>query len=335
MRRGALGGLLGLVFVVGSGCGGSSKAQLTHPVKDAYGKLAAAAAERPCGQVDAAGPIPTAPAKRADSDFEYDVVFYLAHPEDETLFTPGTMEALVRAKKRTYEVVLSHGEGGRLLERDATGRVSEKAGVPPDKVAEVRDKELARVMKTLGLEYEHLYPASAGSDFAAADVQGRERAIHSCVDTLEKWDEILHEGVAGLLKKLVASIRMKRPRVIVTHDARDDDDWLDHGHHKALGALVEIAARAAADPRYAGVPPHVVEEVITIAPKQVPADLTLAVGNEMRKKLVAANTSQFEPAKFAEVAQRTDERYVVRWRAKGVDKVEGGSLLGLFAKPPK
>ena len=321
-----------LLAASGIGCGGPSKAEMTHKPKDVFGKLAHAEAEMPCHPIEQAGPIPTAPPKRTDADFEYDVVFYLAHPEDETLFTPATMEALVREKKRVFEVVLSHGEGGRLLERDATGRVSEKIGVPPDKVAEVRDREFARVMKTLGLEYEHLFPASAGTDFAASDVAGRERAIHACHETLERWDVIIPDGVATMLKKLVTSIRMKRPRVIVTHDHRDDEDWLDHGHHKALGALVEIAARAAADPRVPGIPPHVVEELVSIAPKQFPADVTLTLGNDMRKRLVAANTSQFEPAKFAEVAQRTEERYVVRWRAKGTEKPPGGSYLAQLAK---
>jgi LmbE family N-acetylglucosaminyl deacetylase len=163
-------------------------------------------------------------------------------------------------------------------------------------------------------------------------VAGLDRAIHSCAETLERWDQLLPEGLAGVLKKLVASIRMRRPRIIVTHDHRDDDDWLDHGHHKALGALVEMAARAAANPRVPGVPPHVVEEFVTIAPKQITADVTLPVGNEMRKKLVAANKSQFEPAKFSEVAQRETERYIVRWRAKGADKPADGSLLATFAK---
>jgi hypothetical protein len=29
--------------------------------------------------------------------------------------------------------------------------------------------------------------------------------------------------------------------------------------------------------------------------------------------------SQFQPEKYSEVAQRHTERYVIRWRAKGVD----------------
>jgi LmbE family N-acetylglucosaminyl deacetylase len=325
-----------LAGVLAMGCGGSSSgAQLTHRPRDAfdaYGQIATAAAESPCSPVTAAGPIPTAPQKRAESDFGTDVVFYLAHPEDETLFTPGTMAALVRANRRVFDAVMTHGEGGRLLDRAPDGSVTERTGVPPAKVAEVRDREFANVMKTLGIEYEYMFPASVQADFAAKDVEGHDRAVHACAEVYERWDEILPGGLSGLLNKLVASIRTKKPRVIVTHDHRDDDDWLDHGHHKALGALVEMAARAAANPRAPGGPPHVVEEVVAIAPKQVNAEIQLPVGTDMRKRLMLAHASQFETQKYAEVAERKTERFVVRWRAKGVE-APGGSVLGLLVKP--
>jgi LmbE family N-acetylglucosaminyl deacetylase len=265
-------------------------------------------------------------------DFEYDVVFYLAHPEDETLFTPGTMETLVVAKKRVFDVVLSHGEGGRLLDVNAAGDVKESTAAP-EKVAVVRDREFAKVMETLGVRYEHLYPASARADFAAKDVRGHARAVHGCDETMKRWQELLPDGIAGAMRKLVESIRNRRPRIVVTHDPRDDEDWLDHGHHKALGALVHIAVRLAADPRLAGERPHVVEELVTIAPKQVRADVTLHVKTDIRRRVMAKNISQFEPKKFAEVAQRTDERYVIAWRAQGAASPPGGgSLLGSFLK---
>jgi LmbE family N-acetylglucosaminyl deacetylase len=325
-------GTLAAVLSAAACGGGQPTVRLSHPPKDVFGRLAAAVAESPC--LPPAGvPVPTAAAVRAESEGNYDVVFYLAHPEDETLFTPGTMDALARAKRRVFSVVMSHGEGGRLLQREANGRISERIGAPPAEVAEVRDRELARSMKMLGIEYEHLYPASAGADFHAGDVRGHERAVHACGETLERWDEQLPGGIGGIVEKLVASIRSRRPRVVVTHDHRDDDDWLDHGHHKAFGALVEIAARAAADPNVPGGTPHVVEELVAIAPKQVEATITLQVGSEMRKKLIAANTSQFEAQKVAEIAPRSAERYVVRWRAKGSELPPDGSLLAAFTKP--
>src|SRR5687768_3365868 len=128
--------------------------------------MAVKAAETPCGSQTAGLPpipsVPSAPASadraRADADSSYDAVFYFAHPEDETLFTPGTIDALVKAKKRVFAVYLSHGEGGRLIERTPDGQLKEKTGVPPAQVAEVRDREIARVMKILGSEYQHLYP---------------------------------------------------------------------------------------------------------------------------------------------------------------------------------
>lgn len=313
-------------------CGGDqTKANLSYRPRDAFGEVAAKAAEKPCGAATAGlPPVPRAPA----GEFAADVVFYFAHPEDETLFTPGTIDALVKAKKRVFAVYLSHGEGGRLLERTQDGQVKEKAGVPPLQVAKVRDREIARVAKLLGIEYTHLYPATATADFITKDVEGLARAIHSCTETYERWHELLPDGLGGLMKLLVEDIRARKPRIIVTHDARDDEDFLDHGHHKALGALVEVAARAAADFKLSGGgPPHAIEELVTIAPKQESADVTLILGNDVRKKLIAEHASQFDAQKFADVGMRTTERYVVKWRSQGAPPVTGGSRLASYVHP--
>jgi len=315
-------------FVLAIGCGGdqSSKATLKQHPRDVFDEIATKAAETPCGA--ATNGLPPVPAAVPSETFDYDAVFYFAHPEDETLFTPGTIDALVKAKKKVYVAYLSHGEGGRLLEKDADGQLREKTGVPPEKVAEVRDREIARVMRILGVEYTRLYPPTAGADFVAKDVEGLARATHACGETYEKWHEVLPDGLGGLVKKLIEDIRTRKPRVIVTHDARDDEDFLDHGHHKAFGALVEIAARAAADPKIPGAPPHVVEELDTIARKQVNADITLNLGNTVRKRLITEHASQFDVQKFTEVGPRTQERYTVKWRAKNAAAPAGGSFLG-------
>lgn len=314
-----------------SGC--SSTAKLAHPPRDVFGRLAASAAEDPCGSIGSP-PLPTATGEIVVGRTGDDVVFYLAHPEDETLFTPGTMEALVRAKRKVFYELLSHGEGGRLIARDASGALTERLE-PPEKVAAVRDQELERAMALVGIPYAHLYPASANADFPGDVVKGRGRAVHACAETLERWDHVLPDGIAGTLKLLVANIRARKPRVIVTHDPRDDDDWLDHGHHKAFGILVDLAARAAADWHVPGGAPHVVEELVTIAPLQVRADIALDVGGEMRKRLMAANASQFEAQKFFEIGQRSTERFVVRWRAAGAPVSPAGSTLASLVAIPK
>jgi LmbE family N-acetylglucosaminyl deacetylase len=331
----------GVAFLEVVACGGSRAAPPSSPTSAApsgavapsnenvVAQAAAEALAKPCGPTSSVAPVPRGAASRPASDFGEDVVFFLAHPEDETLFTPGTMAALVQAKRKVYGVVMSHGEGGRLLDVNAEGDIHEATGSSPAEVAQVRDRELAHVMEVLGVRYEHLYPASAGADFAAKDVQGHARAVHACDETLARWNEVLPGGLGGALQKLVAMVRTHRPRVVVTHDARDDDDWLDHGHHKAFGALVDLATRLAADPRVPGGRPHAIEEMTTIAPKQVKADLTLHVGNDVRKKVMTKHLSQFDPKKFAEVSARTDERYDVRWRTIP----HGRALLGVFATP--
>jgi hypothetical protein len=44
------------------------------------------------------------------------------------------------------------------------------------------------------------------------------------------------------------------------------------------------------------------------------------------------NASQFEPQKYAEVAQRSVERFVVRWDAKGVELPNEGSVFAMLVK---
>lgn len=323
-----------LCGVAVTGCGGEpARANLKYRPKDAFGEIAAKAAESPCKATTGAPPVPSMSRRaRGSNDYGPDVLFYFAHPEDETLFTPGTIDALARAKKNVVAAYLSHGEGGRLLERSPDGQLREKTDVTASDVAKVRDREVARVIKTLGVQHHHLYPATTNADFSARDVSGLARAIHSCSETYERWHELLPDGLGGLVKVLVDDIRARRPRIIVTHDARDDDDFLDHGHHKAFGALVDLAARAAADPRFPGAPLHVVEELDTIAPKQVQSDLTLPLGNEMRKRLMAEHASQFDLQKLEEVGSRTVERYVVQWRAQGAPPAPAGSLLATLVQ---
>jgi LmbE family N-acetylglucosaminyl deacetylase len=143
----------------------------------------------------------------------------------------------------------------------------------------------------------------------------------SCADALAHWQRSLPGGVAGMLRRVVSDLRMRRPRVVITLDPRDDPQASHHGHHKAVGVIVEAAARLAADPRVPGGEPLAIEELLTTAPRDLPEAQTVNVPVEVAARVHAlgAYPSQFTPEELAvdPIAQRPREQFVLRWRAVG------------------
>jgi LmbE family N-acetylglucosaminyl deacetylase len=259
----------------------------------------------------------------------FDVVIYTAHPDDEAMYAGGTMDRLVRAGRRVAFVPMSHGEGGRLLERGPDGGVEERRDYPRAHVVSVRDREIAAAAGRIKVSYSHLYPAEANVDDAWTT---------SCDETLSRWDASLPDGIAGVLARLVADIRAKRPRVVITLDPRDDPQASRHGHHKAAGVVTDAAARLSADPSVrAGGDVHVVEELLTAAPRDLPGDVSVEVDVGARIAMLEAYGSQFVSEQLAgdPIAQRPVERFVLRWRAGGAPAPAGGTRLGdLVAEAP-
>jgi LmbE family N-acetylglucosaminyl deacetylase len=263
------------------------------------------------------------PAWRDPGLTPFDVVVYTAHPDDEAMYAGGTMERLVRAGRRVAFVMMSHGEGGRLLERDRDGHVQERRDYPRSHVIEVRDREVADAAARIGVPFAQLYPGSADVDYDWTT---------SCSDTLAHWQGSLPGGLAGMLRVLVADLRTRRPRFVITLDPRDDPQASHHGHHKAVGVLVEAAARLAADPHVRdGHEPHAIEELLAAAPRDLPPaeTVTIPVNVSARVHMLEAYTSQFVSEELAvdPVAQRPLEGFVLRWRATGAPPAPARSGL--------
>ncbi|HEY8078042.1 MAG TPA: PIG-L family deacetylase, partial [Labilithrix sp.] len=258
------------------------------------------------------------PVPAIGADFGDDVAFYTAHPDDEAMYAGGTLAALAHAGRRVSLVVVSHGEGGRLLVSLADGGTAERRDLPPADVARLRDDELARAMHVAGVPYAHLYAATDAVDYGFTT---------SCREAMAHWDSSLPGGLGEMLARIVDDIRAKRPRVVVTMDPRDDPQGSRHGHHRAVGTMVELAARAAADPRVVRTrPPHSVAEVLAFAPRDAHADVTIATGSAARVAMLAEHRSQFV-APFEPLAYRDDELFVVRWRARGASAVDALEAL--------
>ena len=305
------------------------------PVTRAAGLLAREGCSSDPTNDPARQPVPTWSVRREAGGNSmpavFDVVLYTAHPDDEAMYVGGTMGRLVGAGRRVGFVTLSHGEGGRLLERAADGTSVERRDYPRSHVIEVRDREIADAAGRARVAFAHVYPGDADVDYAWTT---------SCEDTLVHWQATLPDGIVGALRRLVADLRVRRPRVVITLDPHDDPQASHHGHHKAAGVLVEAAARLAADPRVRdGAEPHVIEELLTCAPQGLPIDQTVSVPVDVsaRLRMLSAYASQFLPETLAvdPVAQRPNEQFVLRWRATGAPATrEGSRLLDLVRGVP-
>ena len=88
-----------------------------------------------------------------------DVALYTAHPDDEAMYAGGTMEKLFAQKKDMALVILSHGEGGRAVEKNPDGSYRENRNVPREKLASTRDDETLAAFSGTPLDVSYLFPA--------------------------------------------------------------------------------------------------------------------------------------------------------------------------------
>lgn len=323
--RRAQAALASLAALLLGACGEVSRPAGSTPKTDRLAELAQGVLARPCTRTTVDPPVPAAEPPAGAGTPAHDLRVYVAHPDDEAMYGGGTLARLVRAGRRVGVVVLSHGEGGRLLEPGPGGTLVERRDLPRQQVVAVRDEEARRAAGVVPVELGHLHGAGDNVDFAWTT---------SCEETLRRWNAGVPGGVAGMLGRLVADLRQRRPRVVITLDPRDDPQGSRHGHHKAAGVLVELAARAAADPSVPGGAPHVVEEVLTFAPKGVAGEVKLVTGNQVRLAMLREYRSQFRPADLEGLAERLEEHFVLRWRPAGVRvPAEAGSVLGSLAGP--
>ena len=229
---------------------------------------------------------------------ELDVAVYTAHPDDEAMYAGATLTALASHGRHVRLTVNSHGEGGRLLVDGV-----ERRDFDWQHVTAVRDPEMAEAARRMGIELAYLHAASEHADFGWTT---------SCKESLEHWNANLAGGLHAIVATLVDDMARRRPRVVLTLDPRDDPQASHHGHHKAVGVLVDAAARIAVADAGAGV-----EELVTMAPADAPPETVLVVPADphVRRHVLEAHASQFWPKDLDGFGMRPDERFVVRWRA--------------------
>jgi LmbE family N-acetylglucosaminyl deacetylase len=155
----------------------------------------------------------------------------LAHPDDESLGTGGTLAHYAAEGVATYLVTATRGEHGRLGQR---------TDVPdPEEVGRIREAELRRAAVALGLtDVQVLGYPDAG---------------------LDRVDP--RDGVAAI----VGHLRRVAPQVVVTFGP---DGAYGHPDHIAISQLTTAAVMAAADPTFdveGAAAPHRVSKLYYLA----------------------------------------------------------------------
>jgi LmbE family N-acetylglucosaminyl deacetylase len=146
----------------------------------------------------------------------------MAHPDDESLGTGGTLARYADEGVETYVVTATRGEAGRLGE--------ERPG--PEVMGPLREKELLAAAETLGV-----------TEVSFLDYMDGQLAD---VDALEAT------------AKIVGHLRRVRPQVVITFS---QDGGYGHPDHIAISQFTAAAVVCAADPNYAPPPGVVVDSV--------------------------------------------------------------------------
>lgn len=198
---------------------------------------------------------------RKDLASPFRMMCVAAHPDDEDGATLAYYRMLHGVK--THAVIATRGEGGQ---NEIGPELYNELGV-------IRTREMMAAAEIEGAQLHFLDLPDFGYSKTPAE-------------TFEIW------GREVALERTVRVIRETRPHIIITNHGR----LQDHGHHQAIGAVVEEAYAAAADPerfpehRQAGLEPWQVARLYI-------RDFQGNTGS------VATNISALEPARGRTIAE--------------------------------
>jgi LmbE family N-acetylglucosaminyl deacetylase len=203
-----------------------------------------------------------------------DVVAFLhAHPDDETIFTGGTIARLARAGADAVVIMATLGERGRPSDPLVHAELGEDTPL-----GAVRKEELCRAGAELGV-----------TDLVLLGTESRfvDSGVHP-----DHWSEAcLARSRDGATEALVALLRVVRPHVLVTFDAGGCTGHPDHV------ACHDIASAAAAqlvreDDRLRGLA-LVVDPLLRRRPRSPAPDLAAVDVVAVRRQKTAAVSCHF------------------------------------------
>ena len=224
-----------------------------------------------------------------------DVVVFTAHPDDESMYAGGTLATLRDRGHSIALVILSHGEGGRLLVPDTEGHVVENRSHSCAEVAGLRDREMQCVARLLRADLHYLFDATSNLDYGFDTEPER---------TLARWNTSVPGGLAEIERRLRDQVRKRRPAVVLTLDVRNDPSGNQHSHHRAIGMLVQRAS--ANDPEFART------ERWSFAPQDTEPDMVVNVEPKQRLQLLQCHASQFKAEDLQGRGSRPSEGFVLQ-----------------------
>ena len=158
------------------------------------------------------------------------VLFVHAHPDDETISNGATMAKYVAEGTQVTLVTCTAGEEGEVIVAD----LAHVAATHEDRLAEIRQVELANAMQRLGVT-DHRFLGGFGR-FRDSGMMGtpQNQTAHSF------WQADLLEAAT----ELVPVIREVRPQVLVSYDEFGGYGHPDHikAHRVAMYAYMLAAA---------------------------------------------------------------------------------------------
>lgn len=204
-----------------------------------------------------------------------------AHPDDESMGMGGTLAKYSAEGIETYLLCVSRGERGWF------GPEEQYPG--PERLGQIRTKELENAVKELGMKGLHFL------DYIDGDV--------------DKADYV------EIIGKIVTHIRHIRPQVIVTFPP---DGNYGHPDHIAIGQFTSAAIVCAADASYKDadeLPPHRVSKLYYMVDGEnfinlispFMGDMTFQVDNQVRGEVVWKDwmiTTRIEMSEYCHTAWR-------------------------------
>lgn len=154
----------------------------------------------------------------------YRVVAVHAHPDDEVLFTGGTLADLARRGAAVTLITLTLGDEGEVIGEPYQNLVA--TGL----LGGLRVRELADSAAALGIDVEMLGGAGFFRDSGMADMREAQSHPRALVNRVEE--------AAGLLRERFAQLR---PHVVLTYGP---DGGYGHPDHIAVHEAVHAAAEA-------------------------------------------------------------------------------------------
>lgn len=158
---------------------------------------------------------------------QYTIMTVHAHPDDEVVFTGGTLALYGERGAITVLVTATNGEEGEIHDPD----------LDPDearpRLGEIRRVELERAVEALGIT--HFEPL----DYRDSGMVGTEANAHPA--NFHNADK--EEATA----RLVALVRKYKPQVLITYD---ENGAYGHPDHIAANVITEAAYERAADSTY-------------------------------------------------------------------------------------